>query len=335
MTEFSRHASHAHGVSTVPTPTDAAVGAPLQHSLARDQRAAGIELLRILSCIGIVFFHVGGPLATIGYSGLPIFMMISVALAVHRPLTGTSGDQHVVLTRALRFGLPWLFWSTIYGIALTIRAEYEGRPLFELFLPWMILTGPRLHLWYLPFAMVTTAALAVLARYGLIARTPRAATLFAAIGALAILICAAAITRVQAPPLAQWLFVAPAIPLGLILAARRPFASPDWSGLSRLTIGGLAGGTVALFLGWNDLAIPFMIASVATPLLWTLQRPAPRWIRQLSNLTLGVYLIHPMVHTIIERSKFALTETPMALLVAAVSAATIALMHRSCLRTFI
>src|SRR5271169_4081835 len=82
-------------------------------------RLMGIEWLRFVSCLGIVWFHMHAYGASVGYGGLPALMAISVALAA-RPRHESAAT--VFAKRAKILLVPWLFWSVVYAIPL-VRIE--------------------------------------------------------------------------------------------------------------------------------------------------------------------------------------------------------------------
>ena len=68
------------------------------------------------------------------------------------------------IARARRLLMPWLVWSVVYGGVKLAEALVEGQPLGSAFAPWMLLTGPAIHLWFLPFAFAASLVLPGLMR---------------------------------------------------------------------------------------------------------------------------------------------------------------------------
>jgi len=274
------------------------VGVPGRPEAAARQLSVGIEVLRILACIGIVCFHDEAPGAVLGYAGLPAFMMVSVALATQMRTGRTTGQ--VFATRFRRMGYPWLFWSLVYGAALLARAQLEHRPLHAAFYPWMLLAGPRLHLWYLPFGLVVTAGVSICAirRYLPRHRWAVLGWAFASLGL--IVVCSQVLHALgQIRPLAQWVFIAPAITLGLGLATLDRVSRILGTGI--LGAAAACGAGLSLALGWRELAVPYAVGGITTAAAWCFRFPAPVWVTSLSALTLGVYLLHPLVGTVLHR----------------------------------
>ena len=60
------------------------------------------------------------------------------------------------IARARGLLLPWLAWSAVYGGVKVAEAVVGGQPPGNAFAPWMLLTGPAIHLWFLPFAFAAS-----------------------------------------------------------------------------------------------------------------------------------------------------------------------------------
>ena len=180
------------------------------------RRNGTMDIARLVAAWGIVAFHAGGPGAAIGYAGLPFFLILLIVFA--EPATRDMDLRTFVRGRAHRLLLLWLIWSAVYGGLKLLEAAVAGRPLSEEFDAAMILTGPALHLWFLPFAFAVSLAL-----YPVL----RSAGTGAGDAACAVAVPAGlALTALQQDltmpaPLAQWLFAAPAICVGLTLALCR------------------------------------------------------------------------------------------------------------------
>lgn len=120
------------------------------------RKRADIELLRVLSTFGIVWFHSGVFGYELAYSGLVVFLILSMYLA------GGSGAADVLtLRRRLeRLVVPWFFWCAVYA-GLNI---FRGVPAIPLDggLVAGVLAGPSIHLWYMPFIFMCLLALDVI-----------------------------------------------------------------------------------------------------------------------------------------------------------------------------
>ena len=103
-----------------------------------------IEIFRLVSVFGIVWFHSGISHGTeIAYSGLIFFIITSVYFAVK------SQRQHTILDRAKRLLVPCFIWAIFYG---AVMIKMNGFLFYKDFgLLRSILMTPSIHLWYLPF----------------------------------------------------------------------------------------------------------------------------------------------------------------------------------------
>lgn len=252
------------------------------------QHNASYDYARLIAAFGIVLFHAQAPGAQIGYAALPFFLMLMVVMA----LPGAARTQPGSYARArwARLMRPWLIWSAVYAALKLAEVALTGATLADEFAPHMLLTGPAIHLWFLPFAFVTCLALYPLAR--------RCA---GRIGpALALLALALALQALrQGPalpvPLAQWAYVAPAACLGLGLALLR--STPNLQA-------GLGLGFVALatLCGWTDGLAQLGLALAALLACGLVHLP-PTWASGLAaRASMGVYLAHPLVFSLLERT---------------------------------
>lgn len=183
-----------------------------------------VDICRFVAACGIVVFHAKAPGSAIGYSALQLFTLYLVYFA--RP------NRYGYLLRL------WLFWSAIYGALKILDVIVGGSSWGAEFDLYMFLTGPALHLWFLPFAAVAVIVAP---------RLPRSPALIVT-GSLALL----ALGSITLPvPLAQWVAVAPAVLLGIALAER-------WSIAVAVLV--VAAGWLA---GWHVLQI-----AIAFPLAW-------------------------------------------------------------------
>ena len=250
-----------------------------------DRRAplAGIEWLKLLASLGIVAFHLAGPLPQIGYGGLPVFTMITAAMAARsaRATDWTTFRQR----RLRRLLLPWLWWSACYAVARCLIAWLGNEPLWAWPHLSMLVIGTYPHLWYLPFAALLTLLIGRWLGH-------RGGTwTWAALGAVAFPLCNRLMFVDLPMPLPQWLFVTPAALFGLALAS----IPNDAGGRPRL----LALCTLVLALCavlWaavpSQLSLPYAVATVAIGLAWSLPMPlGPRW-QVLTSTSFGIYVLH-------------------------------------------
>ncbi|MRW86250.1 acyltransferase family protein [Pseudoduganella sp. FT26W] len=118
---------------------------------ARSKRRQEIELLRVLSAFGIVWYHTATIGRDVAYSGLIAFLIISMYFAAQ-----SGSPPKSVARRARVLLVPWLVWCVFYGLLnLTLH-----KPFLSLEHGWIagLLVGTSIHLWYLPFIFVCIVA---------------------------------------------------------------------------------------------------------------------------------------------------------------------------------
>jgi len=253
-------------------------------------RNATLDLARLAAAAGIVFFHVGAPGAWLGYAALPFFLMLTLVLAW--PAARRQGFAALAAGRGRRLLGPWLGWSAAYAALKLADAVATGRPPATEFAPWMLATGPALHLWFLPFAFAACLALWPVARAAAGLGGRGRAGLAAALVAAAV---AAAVLRPAglAPPLAQWSYALPAVLLGAGLAL-----VPEALAAAALAAVATAGLAAA---GWPGGATQLALAAAALVACRALPLPDSAAARRAADLSLGVYLAHPMVAAVLLR----------------------------------
>lgn len=262
-------------------------------------RIWALEYLRILAAFGIVWFHNSAvPLHWLGLSGLWVFLLISFML-----LSRTAPNEPFAAfaaAKARRVMVPWVFWSALYLLFGLGRFWRHGTPFYE---EWMLLTGFSLHLWYLPYLFGAAVALYFVRRSNAAIDGP-AGVLFLVTVALAML-AANGVWHPDTPPFAQWMTAVPVTLLGyalgriaLVRDARFRRAAVMVLAvcvtvvcIARLFIPGRHGQDgVTVLLGFGAF-----VAAGALPL------PPTAAVRMLSPLTLGIYLIHPLVMDMFSR----------------------------------
>lgn len=263
------------------------------------ERVAGVDLLRILAAVGIIWFHTeGAPHRGIGYAGLPVFLLIFFSLVTRQSPARTTAQ--FVSRRWQRLLKPWLFWSLVYGSCRLAKAATaaDWHSLDGMLSVQTLFLGTWAHLWYLPYAFALGLFLHVLNRriapdnYMAVVVTATVA------GVVTLAACAAHLAgRTAPPPLAEWEFGLAALPLGL--AVGRSLAVPSRRAQVRLLllITGATVGVSALLIsrGLYSTLVPYSLAMalVCLAYLWPVRSNA--FIRAVAPLTFGIYLLHPLV----------------------------------------
>ncbi len=256
-----------------------------------------IELLRLLASLGIVWFHVGAVGSSIAYGGLPLFTILLIAFA-----TTNANDRswfRVVQKRAVRLLIPWLVWSGIYAMANVMDAAYSNQAIQSEFHFWMLFTGPAIHLWFLPFAFVTSVLASILSCHVHTYLRERSFLVLCTMLPVLSFTAAKLLEEYEFTiPLPQWIFVLPSVCLGLMLG----FAPPN-SRLAKLAM--LFSIAASLLFTWDvnegRWSIPFLVGATSALIGWHLFLPSNSWTEYIGRLALPVYLVHPLVIAFLQR----------------------------------
>jgi surface polysaccharide O-acyltransferase-like enzyme len=261
-------------------------------------RNGAVDIARFAGAIGIVWFHEHAPFAWLGYAALPMFVAFLLYFAL-----ATSDRAGSDRRRGTRLLLPWVAWSVIYGAANVADALVSGAPLASEFDYWMLLTGPKIHLWFLPFAFFAGWGLIVL--LPIIRRHCSFAVLwllFAAVQAgLFFVLSEYSFGR----PFYQWLFVVPAVFLGLMLH----LADGDRIRLLSVAVAAALACWLAVSLGWQHGAMQTLIATSVCAAVLMLPLAASPVTDLLARISLGIYLVHPLISALLKRLPGAEPET--------------------------
>jgi surface polysaccharide O-acyltransferase-like enzyme len=275
--------------------------------VSKQSRIANIERLRFISAFGVASFHTHDWFPrSLGVAGFIILLLSFCAFVVNKP--EPYGVAKVAKRKAQRLLMPWLFWSVIYGGLGLVKMVHENLSFSDVFSPTMLLTGTRIHLWFLPFAFVAAIFLAVIHRR--IAGIPETVTIPTAIsiGALCIFGCAIIQSRIQPPtPLTQWILGLPAVPLGFAIGRAKILERiEDRKKYFVLIILSTMAACAACMLlarfsygAWFDYSGIFAIRYFASLVIFC---SALHWrgtldpvSTHLASLSYGIYLVHPLV----------------------------------------
>lgn len=225
---------------------------------------------------------------------------------------------------------PWAIWSLVYAALKLAEVGVSEARLETEFAAWMLLTGPAIHLWFLPFACAACIAIWPLARlFTMLSETGRSICGLALSG-LAALIASINHDVVTIQPFTQWLHVLPAVVLGSAFG----FLASGPRYLLRVVSTICITGGFLLVLGWPDGAEQLVIASLSFALCLALPLPDHPIAHRMAGLSLTLYLAHPMVISILLRVT-SIPDESLTMAVAAVTATTfLALGLQELQRTF-
>ncbi len=262
-------------------------------------RIANVEGLRILAGFGIVWFHTENAAArSIGYAGLPVFLMVFCALTVSRQRHDEESVSIFAKRKALRLIKPWVFWSIVYLVAKVAKQIYLREALAGFLEGNMLFVGTHIHLWYLPYAFMASLVIFPLRRLGVQSQHHRTLLLAVGISFILLVLCPVVMVFFELPlPVPQWLFGLPAVLLGVAIgmAHSRLNCSKQRLFYLMLVLSTVFICLLMKHLGYRRLATPYSIAVVLVcgAFVWNgrLRKSLHKW----ASLTYGIYLIHPLV----------------------------------------
>jgi peptidoglycan/LPS O-acetylase OafA/YrhL len=269
-------------------------------------RNANLERLRILGALGIVCFHTQQGLAkAIGYAGLPVFLLLTVALAIGPE---PAPFRKFARARAARLLLPWAAWLLVYLAFDLAIAAARGEPPAGVLARFNPFYGTELVLWYLPFAFYALGAAQLLHR-GLWRAASLGVVAWLALAGVCVAVLPWALGDPPSAPLPvpQFTFAAPSVLWGMAIAyAARLEGRRRGVGLAvpvvavyvsaaALAILGATSGVDDLFFAYGP-GVVLVCAGVVWP-----GPPLGRAAAALAPLTYGIYLAHPLVLSVLER----------------------------------
>ena len=277
-----------------------------------------IELLRVVSAFGIVWFHSGAVGHDIAYSGLIVFVVLSLYLSAQSTMASKS-----VMSRAKRLLVPWVVWFVFYG-AINLA---KHKPLIPLDngIASGILVGTSIHLWYMPFIFI----ILIIFDWLRDRITPRFIGYACAILAILIFITASdwrLWSLNLGAPFAQYAHAVNGALIGVFLAYY--YTLPNLARSALLLII-LALAAYLAVLPMPGVGVPYLlgISVSAAVLLFNRSLPGKINFNWLSECALGIYLIHPFCFMIVYKiNLISGLSTPIVVFVASV--VSVALLKR-------
>jgi surface polysaccharide O-acyltransferase-like enzyme len=263
---------------------------------SRPARVEGYDWIRLLAAINVVIFHVAStPSGLIGRGGVPAFLMIAGSIPAMRLEIEPFG--RFLRHRARRILIPWLFWSGLY--AAVAGARYWRHGIVPEWSIHSLFVGTAIHLWFFPAAFVGGLLIWPLLRF---VNSLSAAAAFTTVGALAAALFATHAWLSNAwsliAPYGQWLFGAPALAVGVALglACRERLASRRRLLIALAGLVAIVAVGLYVMIGDGPSGISYLFAGTIVPSALLLPIRSNAVLRQFTQVALGVYASHPLVH---------------------------------------
>jgi surface polysaccharide O-acyltransferase-like enzyme len=255
-------------------------------------RRSDVEFLRVVSTFLIVWYHCPSRWPDVSYAGLIFFVITSTYFALARNI---GADGAVPRQKIARLLLIWLFWYFLYALIALLDGSLQK--IFDGSASALLLVGPAVHLWYLPFLSGIVAVAPIMAKA---LRQPAALAFVGAafLSAMGLVDFWRAWSLDLGVPWAQYIHALPAVFLGFVFAGMR-----ESQLRVRLLVVGVALLCTVLALHSDGVGVPYFVglALAATILLpW----PQNGWVDKVSILSkymMGVYLIHPVIIRVLRR----------------------------------
>ncbi len=244
-------------------------------------RNQSIEILRIVAAFGIVCFHTSG--LDVPYAGLIAFAVLTSYFDVGPNIARTRQ----FLTTAKQFLLPWLIWFSLFGLLNILM----GKPvlLTDNGIILGILSGPSIHLWYLPFAFLAVIIIGIVKRF----IEPSWIFITAFTGCV-LLLLTVPIWRgtgfETAPPLGQYLHILFPFLAGLVLGLQGNIRFGWMASVILLCM-------TLMHANWIGIGVPYTIGLASVWLSTSIDFRSVD-VEKISACMFGVYLCHPLFITI-------------------------------------
>lgn len=285
-------------------------------------RHMGIDLLRVISALGVIFIHVSAPLVThnmkvvndafwagnlfnvLGRFSVPVFVIISGYLIL-KPISSYADFYRKRFTRIL---LPLICWSVVYLLWAYFFDHTHPRKIWDGFF-W---GKPYFHLWFLGMLMGLYAVAPLLS--DLLHRIGTRYFAYAAIGAFAVAMGMDAWDSYSGNK--PWIGVWWVSYLGyfMIGGSLRSFKGVLNARWLLVLVAVVCYAMAFTFTGllfeakhyvwyfYSYLSITSILGAVALVNLFRkVEIPNSRFLSELSDLTFGIYLIHMIPLNIIKR----------------------------------
>ncbi len=241
-----------------------------------------VELIRILSCFGIVWFHSMVSGHDVAYSGLVVFLILTAYFAM------VSSQPKKLSERLSRLLVPYLIWFIIFILFNIVR----GEDAFTSDYNWIsiALTSPAIHLWYLPFAFICLVSIDFIKKY----ISSETMGIFSVVMGCMLLLSSPIWREWKVnPPLSQYLHALPAIFFGVFFGS----FSLSSSKIKNILITFMAiSNAIVLTFGLQGISITYPIGILSSIILLRRKSLLPdnEFIIKFAKLNFGIYLVHPL-----------------------------------------
>jgi peptidoglycan/LPS O-acetylase OafA/YrhL len=170
----------------------------------------------------------------------------------------------------------------------------------------MAMYGTSIHLWYLPFGMVVTIFVRLAVLKGFLNPDRKTGSWCIVLASLLIAICSWLLSTMRfIVPFSQWFFILPAIAIGLVFSTI-PLGKRSSLPYLLCTLVVLAGACMFTKVMISaDLFVPYIVGISCCIIAWAIPGRINPISTRLAKLSFGVYLIHPLIISLLPKIGFA------------------------------
>ncbi len=271
------------------------------------QKNFNIDRLRVIASFGIICFHSQtGLLKLIGYVGLPVFVMITFGLGTINTNVTLVGPVRTVLKGFLsakihRLIIPYIAWVVIYwGWGWFRMITGHGEIIESQLTIFFPLYGTSIHLWYLPFVFTGLILFSTCKLYYPLSGFT-ALVIFLLLMMFTSIAPAVFFNQNKMPlPLPQILFALPPLFVGLIIS---DMTNVKGNIKYCLTFFFIIFTFFVHLLIKKEFDLNLLLLPIAFLLVvFCIKFPGKsgKIVKELSPLTFGIYLVHPIIVAIIK-----------------------------------
>ena len=251
-----------------------------------------VDYLRLAAAFMIVQFHAHGPLAMLGEPAVGFFVIVMVwftMMGLRRP---KQERGPYLRQRSLRLLYPFMVWVALHLLAKIVANGFDPVRTWTEFRPYLPPEGSFGQLWFLPWAVLVSALLAML----FWKRDPEIAGPGGALAGLAVcgivtLACLSAWSFLDLPLLAGLcILYTPSVVNGVVL-----FMARQRSGLLLAIAAALTVLALGLQMAGLRGAPQIYVGVPVTILALTVALPRLSWSGRAGTMAMDIYLCHVLV----------------------------------------